>query len=985
MTERATCWSCGGELTEAARYCSQCGARLDVRGPSGNADVDPGTSCERRQLTVMFCDLVESTKLSLALDPEDFTTAVSVYRDACVRVMRYWGGYIARYVGDGVLIFFGYPQASEDDALRAAAAAWELAHAVPNLRVPPTISSTRRAGLPHMQVRISLHTGLAVVGDVIGRYSSVSHDVLGAAPNIAAKLLVLAQPGEVVVSEVTARLLPPVIAMRQIQSGAATAQVAGLSALAITDVPLDRLRRRPVSAGSYVGRDAILEKILSQVGDGQQEMPGLLLVGEAGVGKSRLVHEVINRSGAKCYTWLEFACSAYGQFSPLHPFGDWLNAGTGADATAGAAPATPSYGEAKVDANTAPKRDVNEGLTSPFERRRQIFRDLTGAILGHAPRIGIVLEDIHWADSTTLDFIAELLAVATPARPMLLMTSRQPLQDASARWPHLQVESLERLAPGDAAMLARSLSTQNPLNAFELAEVVDRADGIPLFIEEFVKAKTDSASDDTRQEFIPTTLRDSLMAVLDSLATGRTVALCASVLGRHFNYSHLRQLLELDESELVSALQALTKAKILVQKGELPNASFEFRHVLLRDTAYQTLLKSERERWHRRVGKLAAAGHLALEDTAPELLAIHHSLGGSYTEAINYWLKAESQSMQRSANAEALTHIKKGLEDCMNLAQEDATGSAHLELELLRRLPASLVAVMGWSSPELERVYARSRELCQIVEAPDAEFDLMRSSCNFHLLRSEVKTAEVIADRLVAMAQAIADHDKQRAHQIEALRTKALTAFYAARYPEARSLLEQTLSIYDASKHASHAFRYGTEPATFALCYLGWMDSIAGQTAKGRERVTEALKRARVLGHAFSTCYALCFGASCAQLSGDVEQAAADAEEALRVANKHNFQYWLAWARAVHGWVKGLEAPQEGLALIEQARVAYLATGSSLVAPYFEALACSIARSAGLDDFAAREAALEARAKTTGVWFWEAALNKSSVADPRAA
>ena len=154
----------------------------------------------------------------------------------------------------------------------------------------------------------------------------------------------------------------------------------------------------------------------------------------------------------------------------------------------------PSYGEAKVGANTASKRDANEGLTSPFERRRQIFRDLTGAILGHAPRIGIVLEDIHWADLTTLDFIAELLAVATPARPMLLMTSRQPLQDAPARWPHLEVESLERLAPGDAAMLARSLSTQNPLNAFELAEVVDRADGIPLFIEEFVKAKTDRVS-----------------------------------------------------------------------------------------------------------------------------------------------------------------------------------------------------------------------------------------------------------------------------------------------------------------------------------------------------------------------------------------------------------------------------------------------------------------------------------------------------------
>ena len=290
------------------------------------------------------------------------------------------------------------------------------------------------------------------------------------------------------------------------------------------------------------------------------------------------------------------------------------------------------------------------------------------------------------------------------------MTSRDRPVHPLSIVPQLRIETLDRLLPGDSAELARELSAGRSLSTFELAEIVGHADGIPLYIEEFVRAISQyrAAAIDPNRDHIPVTLRDSLMGVLDNLGTGRTVALCASVFGRRFKYVHLRELLELDDSELAPAVEALTKAQILVQVGEFPDASLEFRHALLRDTAYHTLLKSERERWHRRVAKLAAAGAPSIEQSTPELLATHHSLGGSYKEAVEFWVRAHSQAMLRSANVEALGHIRSGLEDCGKLSKEEPVAASHLELELLRKLAGPLIAVSGWSTPELEDVYDRA-------------------------------------------------------------------------------------------------------------------------------------------------------------------------------------------------------------------------------------------------------------------------------------
>lgn len=943
-----TCLSCGTESGPDARFCAHCGARLtgdhaaDAFGPALR-------SVERRQITVVFCDLVGSTRLSLELDAEEFTEAVSGYRDACARVVRRWRGFISRFVGDGVLIYFGYPRAAEDDAVRAVAAAWELSHAIGQLRL---LSARGLGGTgSRLESRIGLHTGLAVVGDLVGRDSQENAGALGAVPNIAARLQSMCRPGEVVISETTAALLPSSIAVRPLDRAPERTDFGAVQAFCVEHVPAEWDSRRALSVTGLVGRDSTLDRLRSAMRRGDGSLVALFICGEPGVGKSRLAHELTATPEAARLNWIRIACHAYGQLSPLHPFRHWLH---------------PPAFEASSIVERAEGAD-----TTPYDRRRRILQDLRRALWSGMEEDGLLIEDLHWSDFMTVEFLAELLAAKPPALSAIVITSREPPDAVLAATQALQVENLERLEPGDAASLARSIEVPRPLTALELAEIVDQADGVPLFIEEFVRT---IGTRELPADGIPITLRDSLMSALDTLGTGRTVALCASVFGRSFEYSQVRVLLGLADDELKPALTALVNARILVQTGDIPQASFEFRHSLLRDTAYHTLLKSERARWHRRVADLAAAGSLSIERALPELLARHHSLGGNPREAIEYWLKAQDRAMQRSAHVEALAHLRSALEDCRVLATEDAAEGERLELELLRRLAAPLIAISGWSTPELETVYARAMKLCTGAGNSDARFEVERGLYNVQLLRGELRTADGIADRLLAMAKGEPERDRRRLLMLVAHCCKALPAFYAGDAAAARGHLGEVMSLVDKVPHGERVLYYGTAPVVLALVYLAWIDAAAGDVASARARTEQALEHARGLGHVFSICYASCFAASAAQLYGDAEAATEHASVALLLGNQHNFQYWIAWAQAVQGWLVGLRSPERGIALIDDALDRYLATGSTLVAPYFEALSCSTALLAGMPDAAEREARLEDTAQRSGVRFWQPVL-----------
>lgn len=949
MDSLPACPACGVEAPPGARFCAECGARLS--GGRTDVPVEGGArpSVERRQLTVMFCDLVGSTRLSLELDAEDFTEAVSGYRDACARVVRRWHGFISRYVGDGVLIYFGYPRADENDALRAVAAAWELSRTIAQLELPHRGVGAGRT--LQLQSRIGLHTGLVVVGDVVGRDSHESDGALGAAPNIAARLQALCRPGEVIISGSTAVLLPATIKLLALDRRSEKADFGEVRAFCVQDVPRDPVLLRPLSASGLVGRLSTLERLRVALRERGAHPAALFVCGEAGVGKSRLAHELTSAGEGEAIRWVHLACSAYGRLSPLHPFRDWLPESEASESTGDTAP--------------------SELESTPYDRRRRLFDALRMALLADAPRTGLVIEDLQWADSMTEEFIAELLDTAPEALAALLLTSREPPREVLAAGGRLHMEVLPRLTPGEAASLARGIETPRPLTAYELAEIVDHADGVPLFIEEFVRAITARA---VGADGIPITLRDSLMGALDTLGAGRTVALCASVFGRRFEYAQLQALLGLADDVLAPALESLMRARVLVRIGEMPAASFEFRHALLRDTAYHTLLKSERARWHGRVAELAATGALTIEESMPELLATHQSLGGHRREAITYWMRARDRAMKRSAHVEALAHVRSGLEDCRLLAQEDAAEAERLELELLRRLTSPLIAMSGWSTPELETVYERAMQLCGAIGSSDAMFEVEFGLYNMHLLRSELRIADAIATRLIDTARSEPAGDRRDTLLLVALRCKALPAFYGGEPGASRAYLLELLALHDPARHAGHAQAYGTDPVMLAQSYLGWMDAVDGDAAGARARADAALEHARAERHVFSICYASCFAASTAQLCGDVERAAHHASEALLLGNRHNFQYWIAWAQAIEGWVAGLQASERGIALIDAARERYLATGSTLVAPYFEALACKTARAARLPEAHARESRLHQEAATSEVRFWRAVL-----------
>lgn len=950
--ETGICASCGTHHDTDAKFCSSCGLSLDdtISGASSGAIGRSGSRLERRQITVVFCDLVDSTRLSLDLDPEDLTEVIREYRDSAVEIAKRWQGFVARYVGDGILIYFGFPQALEDDASRAVAAAWQLARQVPLLEVGSGVPG--RVRRPDLAVRVGVNTGLVIIGEIIGR-KSLEHDgVLGAVPNVAAGLQLLAQPGEVVVSETTATLLSPNIVLRPVRAGTDT--VADVNAFVVAHVPSEFGRRRAVTPDLFVGRDQIYADVIAELNVVRQGTRGILIVGEPGVGKTRLVREIIKSPDLRDFAPISLECNPHARYSVLQPFQELL--GPRADT------------ELAYDSQT------------PYERRRRIFEHLKRRISTASKRPMLVIEDMHWADFTTVELVGEMLSDPGLRNLVLLMTSRTEAAAIGLESESLRELQLTRLQQGEAMRMAHAMNESSVLSSVDIAVIVERSDGIPLYIEQFVLAAVVSQKSamKTAPATVPMTLRDSLMSRLDRFDAARTVALTGSVLGRRFQYQYLRELIDMREDKLRQALQALIDGNVLTQQGEYPKANFEFRHALLHDTAYETLLKSDRERLHRRVAVLSQSKFPEIQNSTPELLAMHHSLGGETEVAIKYWVMAGEIATARSANVEAVAHLRKGLEDAAALVATKPAEAKRAELELLRTMVGPLIGVSGWSSRELDDVYTRCIELSRMTGSEDDRFAIQRGRFNLFLLRSDLQSADTIADHLIEMADNMPSAEARQASLVEALRAKGLVHFYRHEFSVANNLLREMLELYDETAHSSHTYRYGTEPAVVAQSYLAWIHACSGQIAQCESYTRAAVERAVAVAHPFSEAYALCFAASCAQLLGNVDSCRDFADRVAALSTKHNFQYWLAWAEAVKGWAIGLDDRDRGLLEIEQANSLYLKTGSTLISPYFNALACNVAGAKSTREAAARRRDIATQTEKSGVRFWRSALAAQS-------
>jgi len=735
--------------------------------------VPPPPDAERRQLTVLFCDLVDSTVLASQLDPEDLREVVRAYQEVCAKVVARFEGHIAQYLGDGLLVYFGYPRAHEDDAQRAVRAGLGMIDAVGQLNA----RLAQECGV-QLAVRLGVHTGLVVVGEV-GGGTRQEQLALGETPNLAARLQGIAAPNTLVISAATFQLLGGFFACQPL----GTPLLKGLAQpLAVYQVLYESMARSRLEAvGSagltpLVGREqelGLLRERWAQVKDGMGQV--VLLSGEAGIGKSRLVQVLTAQVAAEPQAWLTpCQCSPYYQHSALYPMIDLLER----VALRFEPEESPQQKLRKLEgflvqyglllAEAVPLfasllslplgADYTLLPVLPAQQKQQTLRALMTILLRIAAQqpVLFVMEDLHWVDPTTLEFLSLLVDQGPTARILALLTFRPDFRPPWTGRSHLTQMTVTRLPRRQAMEVIRQVAHGKVLPPEVVEQMVAKTDGVPLFVEELTKMVLESGLLQEREDCyeltgpmpplaIPTTLHDSLMARLDRLAIVKGMAQLGATLGREFSYELLQAVSLWDEETLQEGLQQLVEAEFLYQQGFPPQAIYTFKHALIQDTAYQSLLRSTRQQYHQRIAQVLEAHFPGLCETHPELLAHHYTEAGLSAQAIPYWQRAGERALQRSAHVEAISHLTKGLEILQALPESPE--HTRQELHLQTALGPTLMATRGVAAPEVEQTYLRIQALAHHVE------ETPRGLWLFYYMRGAIETAREFGAQLMEFGQ----------------------------------------------------------------------------------------------------------------------------------------------------------------------------------------------------------------------------------------
>ena len=734
--------------------------------------IDTAGTAERRQLTVMFCDLVGSTALSARLDPEDLREIIAAYHRAVAAIVVEAGGFVARYMGDGVLVYFGYPQAHEDDAERAVRAGLGAIDAVGRLDVRSV----------KLQARVGIATGLVVVGDLIGEGSAQEQSVVGETPNLAARLQALAEPGTVVIAAGTRRLVGNLFEYRELGA----VEVKGIAAPVLAWQVL-----RPSAVASrfealhgsalapLIGRDEEIDLLLrrwarAKAGDGQV----VLISGEPGIGKSRIAAELEKRLRVEPHLRLRYFCSPYHQDSALFPFIEQL--GRASELASDDPPAVKLDKLEALLARAAPPDEDVAFLAdllslpaserhplpnlSPQRKKERTLEALIRQVEGLARQLPIVavFEDAHWMDPTSRELL-DLAVERVRSLPVLLVVTFRPeFQPPWIGQPQVTMLALNRLDRRDRTALVEQIAGGKPLPVEVVSQIADRTDGVPLFVEELTKSVLESGV--LREEAdryvldrtlpplaIPTTLQDSLMARLDRLASVRLVAQIGAAIGREFSYALLRAVSRLSEGELEAALARLVASELVFQRGAPPDAVYSFKHALVQDAAHGSLLRSSRQQLHAQIADALETQFPELMDSQPELFAQHYAEAGLVEKSVAYWGRAGRKSAARSAMAEAAAQLQKGL-DQLDLLPETAERQRQ-ELEFCSSLGAALQFVKGQATPEMGHAFARARELWEQLGSPSQFLHIPYGQSCHHAFRGEFDLAQRLDEDLLRLSR----------------------------------------------------------------------------------------------------------------------------------------------------------------------------------------------------------------------------------------
>jgi class 3 adenylate cyclase/predicted ATPase len=916
----------------------------------------PRTDAERRQVTVMFSDLVGSTALSARMDPEDLREVISAYQKCVAATVERFGGFVAKYMGDGVLVYFGYPQAHEDDAERAVRAGLELVAAVSDLKTHAAL-----------QTRVGIATGLVVVGDLIGSGASQEQAIVGETPNLAARLQGIAEPNSVVIAEGTRKLLGNLFELKDLGAKdlkGITGPVRAWAALRASSAEGRFEAMHATSLTDLVGREEELDLLLrrwskARTGEGQ----AVLLSGEPGIGKSRLTAALLERLASEPNTRLRYFCSPQHTDSAFYPIISQTEraAGMAHDDTT----------QAKLDKldavlaqTSTPSQDAalfaemlslpNDGRypaldLAPEERRQKTQEALTAQLAGltrQRPALMIV-EDAHWVDPTSLEVFGRTVDQIKTLPVLLIVTFRPEFNAPWAGRSHVTSLALNRLGEREAAAIIASVVGDKDLPADVTAEIVERTDGIPLFVEEMTKAVLEAESEGQARQTaaavpssalaVPPSLHASLMARLDRLGPAKEVAQIGAAIGREFSHAVLAAVVRKEETELQSALDRLIAAGLLFRQGVPPHASYLFKHALIQDAAYGTLLREPRRALHARVADLLERQFPEVAKNQPELLARHCTEAGLIDKAAHLWGKAGQRSLARSALVEAAEQLTRALDQIAALPPTPALRRDQIKLQVALITP--VIHVKGYAAPETKAVAERARLLIEQAEAlgeppedPLLLFAVLYGVWAANLVAFDGDVVRELAAQFLALGERLgATVPLMFGHRL-----MATTLVHTGDIAEGRAHYDQAIALYDPAAHRPLATRFGQDIRVAILSYRSLALWLLGYPKAALADAEHALKDAREIGQAGTLMYALHVTSLALIECGKYVAENALVDELVALAEEKGGLFWKAVGILQKGFVLALTGKaSDAVHMLTSGITAMRSTGARLFVPLF--------------------------------------------------